>query len=72
MGKVVVKKGREETVLNLLEEGFSVEQIAKILGLSIPGVRRYVNILKRKGLITYVGFSRYRVVEEKRRLIQTV
>jgi len=72
MGRVVIKKGKEEAVLNLLGEGFSVEQIAKILGLSISGVRRYINLLKKKGLITYVGFSRYRIVEEKRRYLQTV
>jgi len=71
MKKVTVKKGREAQVLELLGEGFSVDQIAKILGLSVSGVRRYINLLKKKGLITYVGFSRYRVVEGKR-TIQTI
>ena len=49
----------EGNVLRLLTEGKTIEEISKVLNISIITVKRYIKKAKQEGLITNMGSKKY-------------
>ena len=49
----------EENVLRLLTEGKTIEEISKVLNISIRTIKNYIKKAKQEGLITNMGSKKY-------------